>query len=175
MYCMLSTDQSTTGFSRYMLPRRRLLKRIVRNAILNLICTVTGVPLFEIIKRFYVKGSQSSLRFSATNNTEFTLLQYYILLFGRYVWKHLCVYTRSDTYHTSLSHTNDYGNPVAIQNRNKSRFPLNEGLRQQTFEHHILDLTLPKHDTSVMLMITSDHSKILFFPVLDSKQVEHFL
>lgn len=67
-----------------------------------------------------------------------TFFQYHTISFGCYVQVRFCVYTSSETYHTSSFYTADYGNPATIRNYNKTKFFFDEVLCRQTFERNLL-------------------------------------
>lgn len=111
-------------------------------AFLGVNYAIISVSLIKIIWGIYVKASHSILHFSATKYTIATLCLHYTLSFGRYVQNKLCLYTRSNAYHTDLFYSTGYDNPDAIRNCNKMMFSLDNALRQQTFKHFLLDRTV---------------------------------
>lgn len=105
-----------------------------------------------------------------------TLFLYRTLSFGRYARINLCLYTRSDTYHTSLSYTTDYGSSAASWNCSKMMLHLEYVLRQQTFKdlhlvrpayqmHHIYDALEHSRSLTLFPVINIFHANRPFNPM----------
>lgn len=95
--------------------------------------------LLKLLKKKFVSVLQSIFRFQAINYTIFTIIQPYTLLRGWYGRAFLCLYTYSNTNHTSIFYIAVYGSPNPIRNCNKMMIFYDDVSHQKKLEHLFWD------------------------------------